>query len=490
MKHILILASIFLVTAITVFAQHEHHQPSRKKDSTKQVTQKPASKSMNKRAGKDTSNMMHDHALPNDTSMPSMDAPMTHAFSLNLPMNRNGSGTSWHPDATPMYGYMKMTKNWNFMFHGSVFLRYNRQDIAKKGIRSDSLTDRFDVPNWVMVMANRKINRRGLLAFSLMLSADELAMGGNGYPLLFQSGETFNGKLLVDRQHPHDLVSGLSAAYTHMVNKDIDLTAYIGYPGEPAIGPPAFMHRISSINNPDAPLGHHWQDATHITFGVATVGFRYKIVKFEVSNFTGREPNENRYNFDKPDFNSWSYRFSVNPTDNFAAQVSQAFIKSPESLEPEENITRTTASILHSIVLGQTTHLTSAAIWGMNQKWEDRPEHSALIESNLQMNKTAVYGRFESIQKSEHELNVDINGEDKLFLINALTLGTSYNFLHAFNTNVRIGIQASAFLIPSELRGLYGKFPLSAEIYIHVLPINMNALPGMKRSTMQNHSNH
>jgi len=207
-------------------------------------------------------------------------------------------------------------------------------------------------------------------------------------------------------------------------------------------------------------------------------------MKFELSNFTGREPNEDRYSFDRPRFDSWSYRFSVNPTDNFAIQFSQAFIKSPEFLEPEENITRTTASVLHSIILGEKTHLTSAAIWGINQKWGHRPEHSALLESNLQINKTAVYGKYESVQKSGHELDIDLNGSEELFSINALTLGASYNFLHTFNTNFRIGLQGSAFLAPPKLHSLYGKLPLSAEIYIHVLPINMNALRGTK------HSNH
>jgi hypothetical protein len=223
---------------------------------------------------------------------------------------------------------------------------------------------------------------------------------------------------------------------------------------------------------------------------VATIGFRYKIAKLELSNFTGREPNEDRYNFDKPRFNSWSYRFSIIPTDNFAAQFSQAFIKSPEELEPEENITRTTASVLHSIILGEKTHLTSALIWGANQQWDHRPEYSALLESNLQMNRTAIYGRYEFIQKSGHELSIDQNNSEKLFPVNALTLGTSYNLLHALNTNFRIGIQVSAFFTPSELRGLYGRLPLSVEIYIHVLPINMNALTRMKQPTMQNHSNH
>lgn len=471
--------SFILINSFKLLAQHDHH-PAQKKDTAKAMT-KPAAK-------KPTMEMSNAKKMEEQAMMDTLPM-MTHSYSLNLPMNRNSSGTAWQPDATPMYGYMKMTEKWNLMFHGSIFFRYNYQDITNKGIRSDSLTDRFDAPNWVMLMANRKINKRGLFAFSLMLSADELVMEGNGYPLLFQSGETYKNKPLIDRQHPHDLVSGLSVAYTHMFNKDIDLTAYLGYPGEPAIGPPAFMHRISSINNPDAPLGHHWQDATHITFGVATLGFRYKIVKFELSNFTGREPDEDRYNFDKPRFNSWAYRFSVNPTDNFAVQFSQAFIKSPEALEPEENITRTTASILHSIILGEKTHLTSAAIWGVNHIWASRPEHSALIESNLQRNKTALYGRYEFIQKSADELKIVLDAGDELFSINKLTLGASYNFLHLFNTNFRIGIQGSALLTSSKLHTLYGKLPLAAEIYLHVLPINMSAL-GIKHSTRQNHSNH
>jgi hypothetical protein len=511
----LVLISVATLFAGQIFSQHQHHQPpkneqvktAQKNTATKKTSRKKTisqKKSAGVKTVRDSLRAIQTDTIPTehghhgkmdpvsieDSIYNGHEMTMTHAFSLNLPMNRNSSGTAWQPDATPMYGYMKMTEKWNLMFHGSFFFRYNRQDIADKGVRSDSLTDRFDAPNWVMLMASRKVNKRGLLAFSLMLSADELVMGKNGYPLLYQSGETFNGKLLVDRQHPHDLFSGLTAAYSHMINKDIDLTAYFGFPGEPAIGPPAFMHRVSGLNNPDAPLGHHWQDATHITFGVATLGLRYKILKFEVSNFTGREPNENRYNFDKPSFNSWSYRFSTNPTDNFAIQFSQAFIKSPEALEPEENITRTTTSVLHSIVLGEKAHLTSSLIWGMNQKWGHRPEHSALVESNLQKNRTAFYGRYEAIQKSSHELDINMNGAEKLFLINALTLGSSYNFLHAFNTNFRIGIQGSAFLTPRELRGLYGKLPLSVEIYIHVLPINMNALKGIKHSTMQNHSNH
>ena len=196
---------------------------------------------------------------------------MPHAFSRNLPMTRNGSGTSWMPDESPMYGYMFHNKGWNMMVHGSIFPRYTNHDVFGKGSRGSS---KWDAPNWFMLMGNHEAGARGLFNFNIMMSLDPLTEGKQGYPLLFQSGETYNGQPLVDRQHPHDLFSELSIGYTHTINDDADITGYLGYPGEPALGPPAFMHRTSAENNVDAPLGHHWQDATHITFGVATLGMR------------------------------------------------------------------------------------------------------------------------------------------------------------------------------------------------------------------------
>lgn len=450
-----ILLTIQFGLSITAFAQHEQHMP-----------QQPAN------AAKEGSVIKKDSSEMKQDSM----QMMTHSYSLSLPMNRNSSGTAWQPDATPIYGYMKMTKRWNLMFHGSVFLRYNHQGINSEGTRADSLTDRVDAPNWVMIMADRKIKKRGLLALSLMLSADEWVMNGDGYPLLFQSGETDDGKPLVDRQHPHDLISGLSAGYTHMLSQHSDITFYNGYPGEPALGPPAFMHRISTFNNPSAPLAHHWQDATHITFGVATIGYRYKIVKFEASSFTGREPDENRYDFDKLRFDSYSYRITTNPNENFSIQFSQGFLKSPESLEPEKNIVRSTASVMHAIILGEKKHLTSSLVWGMNKDTKGKSENSALIESNLQINKFAFYGKGELLQKNAHELQLTAFEDDRNFLIGLLTLGSNFNLMSDINTNLKVGLQGSIYFPDQDLEAYYGKTPLSLELYLRFSPFNTNAL--------------
>ncbi|MEX6689668.1 hypothetical protein QTN47_19340 [Danxiaibacter flavus] len=402
-----------------------------------------------------------------------MHAPMSHAYSLNLPMNRNGSGTAWLPDASPMYGVMVHSKKWMYMIHGNIFLRYTSQDIGKKGSRGD---DKFDAPNWFMLMAQRRVGKKGLFNYTVMLSLDPLTEGGAGYPLLFQTGESWNGKPLVDRQHPHDLFSGLSIGYTQALSKKSDLFFYFGYPGEPALGSVAFMHRPSSLSGPDAPITHHWNDGTHITFGVATIGYRYDKFKIEASSFTGREPDENRYNFDKPLFDSWSTRLSFNPSANWAMQVSHGFIKSPEALHSNEDINRTTASAITSYPLGNNSSFNATALWGLNKTKGHDGENAALLEASANISRTTFYMRYEWVQKSVEELNLDANiyGNHTRFPVNLLAVGASYNLLQTKFINVAAGGQLSFYHADKKLNDLYGMNPLSGQFFIHLFPPLMN----------------
>lgn len=396
---------------------------------------------------------------------------MSHAFSPNLPMSRDGSGTAWMPDASPMNAYTVNAHKWMFMFHGSIFFRYTMQDIFRGGGRGGQ---RFSAPNWVMAMVQRKVGNKDLFSFNLMMSLERLTESGNGYPLLFQSGETWDGKRLVDHQHPHDLFSGLSIGYTHAFTKDVDLTAYFGYPGEPALGPVAFMHRLSAINNPDAPISHHWQDATHITFGVATLGVRWKWLKAEGSIFTGREPNENRYNFDKPLFDSYSYRLSVNPNKEFALQFSQGFIHSPEELEPSVNVRRTTVSLIHSHQFAPSnTYITSTLVWGMNENQPGFTEHSILLESNLQWKHFAAYCRYEWAQKDSAELALPLGHMEGLYNVQAITLGTSVRILEVVKTYLHIGAQVTLNIPDKLIKDVYGQLPIGFQLYLHITPAIM-----------------
>ncbi|GAB3014839.1 hypothetical protein [Spirosoma pulveris] len=459
MNRILFSLSLSMLAGMA-YGQHQHHEGM---DMSKQ-------EGMNMDSTVGDMKMLN-QGLTMDASMPGM----THSLSRNLPMNRNGSGTSWHPDNTPMYAYMTKPspKGWSYMLHYAIYLRYTSQNSNNADRRGRG--QQFGAPNWFMGMAQRKVGQRGLFQVRAMISLDPLTVGNGGYPLLFQTGETYKGQPLIDKQHPHDLVSELSVSYSHAFSKDVDLYGYVGYPGEPALGPPAFMHRISSFNNPDAPLSHHWQDATHILFGVATAGIRYKWAKLEASTFKGREPDENRYNFDTPKFDSYSYRLSVNPSPSLAFQFSQGFLHSPEEAHPGENTTRTTASILHRKGLGPASYVTSAFVWGRNSH-DGSGENSYLAESSLQMNKVAFYGRYENVSKSAEELNLfgttlpsEIDGQ-RAYVINNLTLGMNYRIAQRLNSDLVLGAQATAGMPDKSLQTVYGKMPISGQIYLRLSP--------------------
>ncbi|HUZ58367.1 MAG TPA: porin [Hanamia sp.] len=464
MKKIISSTTFIFLFVFFAHAQHQHHN---KQDTTNSKNARNGSMQMNE--------MRMDSTKMNGMKMNNMDMNsmnMSHSFSLNLPMSRNGSGTAWLPDASPMYGVMYHSKNWMYMLHGSIFLRYDNQDFSKKGSRGD---EQIDAPNWLMLMGQRQVGQNGLFHFGTMFSLDVLTVGGGGYPLLFQSGESWKGRSLVDRQHPHDLFSELSIAYSKALSKKSDVYLYLGYPGEPALGPVAFMHRPSAMDNPDAPISHHWIDATHITFGVATLGVRYGNFKIEGSSFTGREPDENRYNLDKPLFDSWSGRLSYNPSQNWALQVSHGFIKSPEALHPEEDVNRSTASAIYSLPTNNNGTFNATAVWGMNKTKGKDGENAVSLEGEWRKNKLGLYGRYDYVQKNVEELVLDENvyGVDAVFPVNAFTLGFNYDLFKIGKANVAGGGQFSLYHADSRLDNLYGKNPMAFEVFLRLYPGRM-----------------
>jgi hypothetical protein len=477
-KKLLLLIAIACLS-LAVYSQHEHHKMPAKQDSSSKVKTK-LEKTAEKVVKKDTMEMhqMHaDHDMSMD-SMHMMDVPMTHAFSLNLPMSRNGSGTGWLPDASPMYGYMMHSKKWMYMVHGSIFLRYNNQDFTNKGTRGDS---RFDAPTWFMLMGQRKVGGKGLFHFSSMLSLDPLIEGGRGYPLLFQTGESYKDQPLIDRQHPHDLFSELSISYSHAFSENVDAFMYVGYPGEPSLGPVTFMHRPSSLDNPNSPISHHWVDATHITFGVATLGVRLGKFKVEGSSFTGREPDEDRYDFDKPRFDSRSARLSFNPSPNWALQVSHGYVKSPEELHPEENLYKTTVSAIYSMNAGNESWLTATGLWGMNKEKGHEGENAIMLEGSWRKNKAVIYSRYEFTEKSGKELVLEPAFEEHdVFGIHAFTLGVNYDLAELHKTRIAAGGQWSIYGSPRSLNSIYGKNPMSLQLYLRIYPALMNMKMSMQ----------
>ena len=317
-------------------------------------------------------------------------------------MERMGSGTTWIPDAITLPSRERMLGSWMIMTHGFVFAQYDKQS----GERGD---DQLGSLNWVMLMATRDFVGSRFQART-MLSLDPFTVSNRGYPLLLQTGETYKGQPLHDRQHPHDFWMELGTLYQREINKGLAWSVYAAPSGEPALSPVAFMHRPSAMDNPAAPLGHHWQDATHVSFGVLTGGVYSGKWQLEGSLFNGREPDENRWNFDPIKLDSYSGRLTVNPTAHWSLTAGYGYLKSPEVLKPDESLHRFTASALHGARLAADGQWGSAFIWGANKhsasaNWSSAflAESEAIIDA-----RNTLFGRAELVQKNAEELVVDI----------------------------------------------------------------------------------
>jgi hypothetical protein len=399
-----------------------------------------------------------DHAA--HAAMPAADHA-AHAMTGALgpyPMTRDASGTAWQPDSTPMEAIHGQYGVWSTMLHGFA----NVIAADQGGPRGDS---KIVSQSMLMGMAHRPLGS-GSLMLRGMLSLDP-TMGKDGYPLLFQTGETADGVTpLIDRQHPHDFFMELAAVYSHPLSADTSVFLYAGYPGEPALGPPAFMHRFSGMDNPDAPLGHHWLDATHITFGVLTGGLVWRGLKLEGSLFNGREPDEHRWNFDPLRLDSTALRLTWNPNANWSMQASWGRINSPEALEPDIDQQRITASVTYNVPLASGNWQTTFA-WGRNDKQPGDSTNALLLESALRWNAHTVFGRIEHTEKDE------LFGEgeplhDQTFGVTKFSLGYVYDIPVTQHVKVGVGAVGSAYAFPSELDPYYGSDPLSGTLFLRV----------------------
>ena len=250
----------------------------------------------------------------------------------------------------------------------------------QEGPRGD--TQSF-VSGMAMVSARRDAADGDALTLRAMLSPDPF-MGKRGYPLLLAAGETADGETpLIDRQHPHELFMELSGTYAWRLDDDRSAFLYAALPGEPAFGPPAFMHRMSTMVSPEAPITHHWLDSTHISFGVVTAGWVQDAWKFEVSQFTGREPDENRYDIEKPRMDSTSLRASWNPGERWSLQASWADLKSPEQLEPEIDEARLSASAIFTDTVGDEGWWSATLAWGRKDPTGHEATNAARAGSRL-----------------------------------------------------------------------------------------------------------
>lgn len=377
----------------------------------------------------DMSQMHHD--------MPSMQQESDPAMEL---LHRQGSGTATNPAASPMaMGLMTEAHGWMLMAHGNAFVA----QVVQRGPRGD---DALFSANWAMGMAMRKAGRGQLLLRS-MLSLEPATVRNGGYPELFQTGETYHGLPLVDRQHPHNFFMELAAEYALALDRETVAYVYAAPVGDPALGPVAYPHRISALELPQATLAHHLEDSTHIANSVITLGATRGPFGVGISGFHGGEPGENRWKLGSGSIDSWSIRATWEPAPNWSAQLSTGHLQHPEALE-STNVQRTTASVTYA-----RDALAASLIWGHNHK-HDGDTDGVTAETSWHLDKdNIVTGRFESVEKDELQVG------SATYTVRALTGGYTRDVLHLPHLLAGVGGNATLYGIPAALKAAYGNRP-------------------------------
>jgi len=386
---------------------------------------------------------------------------------LGVTMERMGSGTTWVPDAAPIPAYNGNAGSWDLTGHGFVFGQYDHQS----GTRG---SNQFGSLDWIMLMATHTL-AGGRFQARTMLSLDAVGVGARGYPLLLQSGETYRGQPLHDLQHPHDMLMELGALYERPITSSAGVLLYVAPSGEPALGPVAFMHRPSAMDIPSAPIGHHWQDATHITFGVVTAGLFGNRWRLEASAFNGREPDEHRFNLEPIRLDSYSGRVTVQPDSHWSVEAGYGFVHSPEPLEPNRSQHRITASVLHGKTLGSSGQWASSLIYGENIDMPSgRRARSGLAETEAVLDqRNTLFARAEVVEKTAEDLVLDGTpsgfAADRSFTVGALSLGGVREVGRAFGSTLGVGAMGTMNLVPNALLPAYGsRTPLGAMLFVRL----------------------
>lgn len=381
-------------------------------------------------------------------------------------MTREGSGTSWQPDVSPHMGTHITSGDWTLMGHAMLNLVYDNQS----GPRGDETVFGSGM---IMGMATGRLSDRDTLQLRAMLSPDPL-QGKRGYPILLAAGETADGVTsLVDRQHPHDLFMELSVSYSRKLGEDGSVFVYAGLPGEPAFGPPAFMHRLSIMDSPEAPITHHWMDSTHITYGVVTAGVTYGGLKIEASRFKGREPDQNRYDIETPKFDSTAVRLGWNPSSNWSLQASWARQKSPEQLEPDEDQEKWSASVIYTRVVGADGYIAASAALARKQSIEpggarDHALDAAFLEATWKADaRWTVFGRVEIVETDEL-LAPPGQTHGAEFTVGKASLGAIRDFALTKSVKLGIGSLVARSITPRGLDASYGGDRTSAMAFVRL----------------------
>lgn len=349
------------------------------------------------------------------------------------------------------------------MVHGSVFGQFIQEFGPRGNYQLGSI-------NWLMGDASRPL-AGGVFHGRMMASAEYFTVTRAGYPQLLQVSQPYRGGTVTDRMHPHELLSEVAVSYDRPLADDWRWNVYLAAVGEPALGPVAYLHRPSAASDPITPLGHHAQDVTHESFGVATLGVFSSKVHLEASVFNGAHPNEVRTNFDYRGarFNSFSARVTVNPTDDWSLAASAAYIAAGTGVHAHDARHRLVLSAMR--VNGKWS---TSFVWGANVPTDTRRVlNTALVETNFALDqRNALFGRAEYVTRSAEELAL-VGSVSEEVRVGSLALGYARRVRELRGVGAWLGARGDVDFVPEQLRLFYGsRTPLGFVVYLQLKPMS------------------
>lgn len=392
---------------------------------------------------------------------------------------REVSGTAWGPDETAMYAVHHHVGAWDVMLHGALFVQFIYEPGAVHRTGGFS-THQIDSLNWGMLVARRRAGA-GRVGLRAMLSLEPWTAPDCGTIDFFATGEMCDGDTIHDRQHPHDLFMELAADYDRPLTSGWRWQVYGGMSGEPALGPPAYPHRASAVDNPVAPIGHHWLDSTHISFGVVTGGVYSERWKIEASAFNGREPDDDRIDIDPGPLDSVSGRISWLPTRRLAVQVSAGHLTDAEAQfapHPRTSDDRFTASAIYQRPVRGSGFWASTIAYGLDGGWvvagglpdRFRVSSALIAESTITLaGRHTWFGRFETVGKPGEALHVH-DAPARILPVTKLQAGYVRELARAHST-WGLGASGSLSVVPQELiPRYYGRIAPGLAVFLVVHP--------------------
>lgn len=345
---------------------------------------------------------------------------------------------------------------WTTSLEVNAFGGYNRQ------WRKFTDFQAWESQNWFMATAQRPA---GAWTVALVAggSLEPVSLDAIGSPQVFQTGETWRSAPLIDFQHPHDLVMHLGGDLSRAVGR-AQLTIGAALVGGPPIGPTAFMHRASAIENPQVPLSHHQLDATHVSHGVVHAAIAAVGVRVDAALFHGQEPDERRTDLDTGPLDSQAVQVAYT-RGGWTAQVSTAWLTRPERLYPSD-ARRHTASVSWTRATGDRVVAWTAA-FGQNR--EAHGSFDAWLAEGTWRPGTrgALYSRVEWLEKDILDAGfhpIGVPHRHRTSRVGAVTLGGVVDVLSGRAGRLGLGADLTGYRVPANLADGYGS-PVSVHVF-------------------------